>query len=519
MQIIQKGARYVKKHGLLRTLKKTRRHLLLRALRSSSRPAPESAHAAKWLRFVQRRQRQFTVCFDEAAARALIGTDDSAVIQDFIGTSFVPVAAERWIEQDARLDFLLRPLCWVMADSRWEERIAQAGHIRQTDAEARALCWPAAGGCVVQVSFSPDDQPERITPDALRVLVSDQPSAFFDLCVRDDPTAFDRIHIFCKAAWLRQLADVSNESSCKATIVLCTYRRLDAAKAALAKMLQQDAQDYEVLVVNNDPASREMFAIVQSFADDRVRYIDCPYPGLSAARNFSLYEARGSILLYVDDDGLMEPDCLRRLVEAFDAHPDTDVIGGQILLKDPERFADVILPGYEALWSQRTASQPGYYEALTDADFPYGCSYGIRRETVRRLGGFRITYGRMGKDFSGGEEMVLSHLVKKEGGKVGLEPRAVIWHDVEPSRYTLEHVEKTMYASRRTTLLMKLDLYRPWAGGLGEEKLLWQAAQDHLEALESEGLPARDLRLLYARCERNAARSAYEAAMEARRQL
>ncbi|MDD6142489.1 MAG: glycosyltransferase family 2 protein [bacterium] len=507
MQIIRKGAGYVKKHGLLRTLKKVRRHLLLRSLQNHQRPAPEKAHAAKTLRFIEKRQRQFSAVWDEQTARALIGTDDPVIWQDFFGTAHQPVPADRWIEQDARRDFLLRPMCWVMEESRWDERLHAAGHIRKTADEARALCWPSLGSCMVQVSFS-DELPERIVPDAIRVLVSDHDAPGFDLCVRDDETAFDRIHIFCKARWLRLLAEAEDEPSCKATIVLCTYKRLDAAKAALEKMIAQDASDYEVLVVNNDPASREMPAIVQSFADERIRYIDCPYPGLSAARNFSLYEARGSILLYVDDDGLMEPDCLRLLIAAFDAHPDTDVIGGQILLKEPERFAHVILPGYEALWSQRSATHPEYYEALTDADFPYGCSYGIRRETARRMGGFRITYGRMGKDFAGGEEMVLSHLVKRDGGKVGIEPRAIIWHDVEPSRYTLEHVQKTMRASRLTNRLMKLDLYKPWDEGWREEKLLLEAAQDHLEELKREGVQPDDLRYPYCLYEVQASKEA-----------
>lgn len=505
MQIIRKGTAYVQKHGIRSLVRKVRRRLLLRSIRTSSAPAPESAHVSKHQRFVEKRRQQFHADFD---AQALIGTDDKVICHDFCGMQYMPVPKERWIEQDARRDFLLRPLCWVTEDSRFDERIRAAGHIRKAAREAARLLWPQLGSCMVQVSFFADERPDRIVPDAVRVLVSDQDAPGFDLCVRDDETAFDRIHIFCKAKWLRDLQKADDAASCKATIVLCTYKRLDAAKAALEKMLGQDTDDYEVLVVNNDPANREMLAIAQSFGDERVRYLDCPYPGLSAARNFSLYDARGSILLYVDDDGLMEKDCLRLICEAFSQHPDTDVIGGKILLKDPERFSHVILPGYEALWSQRSADDPEYCEALTEADFPYGCSYGIRRETARRMGGFRISYGRMGKDFAGGEEMVLSHLVKMDGGKVGIEPRAVIWHDVEPSRYTLEHVQKTMRASRLTNRLMKLDLYKPWDEGWREEKLLLEAAQDHLAELEREGVPEDDLRYLYCLYEVQASQAA-----------
>lgn len=508
MQMIRKGTAYVQKHGIRSLVRKVRRRLLLRSIRSSVRPAPEAAHARKCERFVQKRQKQFSAIFDRETAMSLIGTDDAVIYQDFFSTEYHPVPAERWIEQDARRDFLLHPMCWVMDDDRWDEHIADIGHLRRTAQEVQLLHWPQLGSYVVQVSFSPDELPERITADAIRVLVSKEDASGFDLCVREDESTFDRIHIFCKARWLRMMAEWSEAPSCEATIVLCTYKRLDAARTALETLIAQDTDDYEVLVVNNDPANREMLAIAQAFGDERVRYLDCPYPGLSAARNFSLYDARGSILLYVDDDGLMEKDCLRLICEAFSQHPDTDVIGGKILLKDPERFSHVILPGYEALWSQRSADDPEYCEALTEADFPYGCSYGIRRETARRMGGFRISYGRMGKDFAGGEEMVLSHLVKMDGGKVGIEPRAVIWHDVEPSRYTLEHVQKTMRASRLTNRLMKLDLYKPWDEGWREEKLLLEAAQDHLAELEREGVPEDDLRYRYALYEVQASQAA-----------
>lgn len=519
MQTIRKGVAHLRREGFQCTLRKVGRHLQLRRLRLSVRPAPEEAHAFKWRRYVEKRDRISHAYFEEAAAHALIGTDDAVVYQDFFGQSYLPVEQSRLIEQDARRDFLLRPVCWVMEDDRWEDRIAAAGHIRQTPAQARTLCWPQAGGCVVQVSFSAEALPERITGDALRVLVCGTDAAAFDLCVRNDESAFDRILAFSKAFWLRQMQSACDPPACKATIVLCTYKRLDAARAALACMLAQDAQDYEVLVINNAPANREMHAAARSFHDARVRYLDCPYPGLSSARNASLYAARGEILLYVDDDGLMEPDCLRRLLEAFDHHPDMDVIGGQILLKDPERFASVILPGYEALWSQRTASQPSFYEALTEADLPYGCCYGIRREAARRLGGFRVSYGRTGKDFSGGEEMVLSHLAQQSGGKVGIQPQAIVHHDVDPARYTLEHVQKTMRASRMVSHMMKLDLYRPWDGRFLEEKLLLEAAEDQLSALDRCGAAPDDLRRIYAGFEYEAAVSASEAAAEAHAQL
>lgn len=438
------------------------------------------------------------------------------------------------LTEDYRQDWLLRPMCWVMEDSGasfdWTPLVQKAGHIRRTAQEVQSLILPDIGSCVVQVTFAENGEsvhPEkRITEDSIRVLVCcgalcETDGEEFDLKLHigedlehvpqgwiraeNEKTAFDLIQIYCKSQWFdRMMAENIGgpKADRKASIILCTYKRVDAAEQSLRAMVAQSADhdSYEILVVNNDPDNRQMYQLVQKInetTDVNIRYVDCPFPGLSAARNFSLYAARGEFLLYVDDDGIMEPDCLAALIKAFDDHPEAGVIGGQILLKDPQRFRSVILPGYESIWSERKCNQAAYYQAEGDWDFPYGCNYAIRRSILRDLGGFRITYGRNGKDFSGGEEIVLSHLVKRAGYQIGMEPGARIIHDVDPSRFSLEHVRQTLRASRLTNQLMKLDLYKNWDPYMLEETHMLQVAESRLAELKKDHVPENDLRMLY----------------------
>ena len=454
--------------------------------------------------------------------------------------------------EDYRQDWIIRPMCWVLeedADSIWREMANAAGDISLTRKEAKRFVWPRLGTGVAQITFAENGeaarQEECVTQDTIRVLirkgdVCEEDGKRFDLLVQlgdslsnvpegwiravDEKTAFDIVAVFCKARWFNQMIEANRtdtQAKKKATIVLCTYKRTDIAQQALTAMASQtmNKDTYEILVVNNDPESTKMRQIVsrlqkQNKGKDFYRYIDCPYPGLSAARNFSLYAARGEIMLYVDDDGIMDRNCLLRIVKAFEKHEDAGVIGGQILLKDPERFKDVILDGYEGVWSERKFSQKGYFEAEFDWDFPYGCNYAVRRTTLRELGGFRVSYGRVGKDFSGGEEMVLSHLVKRSGMKVGIEPGAIVIHDVEPSRYSLEHVRKTIRASRLTNRLMKMDLYKPYDIGMHEEYEALGVVQDKLNQLSNAGVGEADLRQVYSRAELEAVREAISAGEE-----
>lgn len=459
--------------------------------------------------------------------------------------------------EDFRRDWMIRPLCWVFSGSGdssvWQQLARQAGHIALTPEQARALCWPELGSNIVQITLAEDDRPvsapPRITADALRVLVrrgsmpQGDPHAF-DLCVRiqpeslsdsvsvcrsfiradDEKAAFDAVQVHAKMRGFSRLLLKNREqevrTACRATIVLCTYKRVDAAQNALRAMLAQtlDPAAYEILVVNNNPSSDDMKQAVQRLCTGedagRIRYLDCPYPGLSAARNFSLYAAKGDILLYIDDDGLMYPDCLEKLLAAFDAHPEAGVIGGQILLREPERFADVLLPGFESLWSERRYDHPGFSFVQEDCDFPYGCNFAVRRRVARDLGGFRVSYGRTGKDYAGGEEMVLAHLAQNAGLQIGAESSAIVIHDVAPDRYTLEHVRQTMRNSRHTNRLMKMDLYTYYDGSMVEERYLLKHAKERLAQLRRTGVPEEDLRCRYAQFDIAATEEAIRAGEE-----
>jgi exopolysaccharide biosynthesis predicted pyruvyltransferase EpsI/GT2 family glycosyltransferase len=433
--------------------------------------------------------------------------------------------------EDYREDWINRPICFSFDDAEqsheYEELIKKTGNLCLTYEEIAKLCLPRIGASVVQITVDSSDVQNKPLPmlceDGIRVLIqigkqTRIDTSDFDLCIRigDDncsgnwisaqnkKAAIEIIQIFCKSRWFSELSSYSLKHTNygkDATIVLCTYKRTEAAKQSLEAMLNQDySGKYEILVINNDPENREMKDFTDGIdSTDRiaVRYLDCPYPGLSAARNFSLFSAEGEIVLYVDDDGIMANDCLRELISSFSLHPEADVIGGQILLNHPERFSSVILPGYESIWSEKKFEKDQYFNVKYDYDFPYGCNYAIRRSALRELGGFRVSYGRNGKDFSGGEEIVLSHLVWKNGRQIGINPSAVVIHDVDPSRYSLNHVKNTLRASRLTNRIMKMDLYKPYDLEMSEEKALLKMAESKMKQMRDENVDRTDLRYLY----------------------
>ena len=54
-------------------------------------------------------------------------------------------------------------------------------------------------------------------------------------------------------------------------------------------------------------------------------------PGLSRAYNNGVRRTTGEILVFTDDDCLVEPDWITNIVKAFDAEPDGDLLYGRVV--------------------------------------------------------------------------------------------------------------------------------------------------------------------------------------------
>lgn len=81
------------------------------------------------------------------------------------------------------------------------------------------------------------------------------------------------------------------------------------------------------------------------------------------------------------------------------------------------------------------------------------------------IGGFRSGYGRTGNNFWGGEELVAACLIQRLGYRIAIMPGAEVVHDVDPSRFTLEHVRRTMSAGYQVGYRAERDLYLPVGEG------------------------------------------------------
>lgn len=103
------------------------------------------------------------------------------------------------------------------------------------------------------------------------------------------------------------------------SLVLATVGRTDQLRRCLDSLVAQDDQDFEVLVVDQNPDDR-LVPLLRAYETSRfaLRHLRMAVPSLSGARNLGIAAATGEIVGFPDDDCWYEPETIAAVQNAFD---------------------------------------------------------------------------------------------------------------------------------------------------------------------------------------------------------
>lgn len=220
------------------------------------------------------------------------------------------------------------------------------------------------------------------------------------------------------------------------TVVLCTRDRAGAFETALKSVLAQDYPSFEVVVVDNAPATDATQWVVAEVGDPRVRVITEPRPGLSNARNAGVAEARTEWVAFTDDDVYADPTWLRGLTHGMArGGPDCVCVTGFVPtgeLRTPAQAWFDSRIGWNRVFRPRIfllASPPPDLPMFPFqvGSFGAGANFAVRRDVVLSLGGFDPYLGA-GTPTKGGEDIDFFFRLVVGGRTLVYEPSAVVWH-------------------------------------------------------------------------------------------
>ncbi len=233
------------------------------------------------------------------------------------------------------------------------------------------------------------------------------------------------------------------------SIIICTRNRAGELKDVLQSLMAQECPPgmVEVIVVDNASTdeTRQVVGEFQKLGNRlEVHYVFEPTPGLSLARNMGASVAQGEILAYMDDDGMVEPRWINHLLDAYRRHAGAWAVGGRI---------KVLWSGPRPSWLPK--SLEGFFGAFDLGDqeqelhwpqYLYGGHMSFRRDTIECLGGFKTTFGRVGKNLISNEDKEFGYRLFLAGAKVWYVPDVVIWHKAHPERVTQQWILRRAYS-------------------------------------------------------------------------
>jgi len=219
------------------------------------------------------------------------------------------------------------------------------------------------------------------------------------------------------------------------SVVVCTHERQESLAECLPSLSALEYPSFEIVVVENAPRTTRTRAFVESYEDPRVRYVCAEIPGLSAARNHGVGEARGEVVAFTDDDVVVDPRWIEGLIRGFGRRPDVGLVTGLVLaaeLESPSQglferkvsWGAVLEPRLFAVGhSVPEVAMTPFNSGMVGA----GASFAARRATLRRVGPFDEALGA-GTPSRGGEDLDYFQRVLGSGQAIAYEPASLVWH-------------------------------------------------------------------------------------------
>jgi glycosyltransferase involved in cell wall biosynthesis len=227
------------------------------------------------------------------------------------------------------------------------------------------------------------------------------------------------------------------------TVAICTWNRADLLDRTLTEMhslRNPPGVEWELLVVNNHCTDDTDEVIARHSDRLPIRRLFEERQGHSHARNCAVAAAAGELIIWTDDDVLVDPDWMGRYVESAGRWPEISFFGGPVY-----PWFEVDPPGWISrnvhdLWGPFALLDLGSdVRPLSDKEGPIGANMAFRRDTLKEVG-FSSRFGRVGGELRGSDEVDVITRVRKQGGRGLWVGNAGVRHFVPKARFTLEYL-------------------------------------------------------------------------------
>jgi len=237
-----------------------------------------------------------------------------------------------------------------------------------------------------------------------------------------------------------------------ASVILNTNRRDDTLEC-LASLANSDYANHRVIVMDNASTDGSAAAIRERFP--QVQILDLTQNlGYAGNNNVGIEAAlaeKADWVFVLNEDTVLAPDCLTRLIEAGEQDPSIGVLGPMVYHHGEPTVIQSAGGKLNALWESfhlaQNVEDHGQFRAPHRVDWISGCAILVRRAVIEQVGMIDPRY------FYFWEETEWCMRASKAGWRIVHEPRAMLWHKgVQRDYRPKPHV--TYYATRNRLLTL-----------------------------------------------------------------
>jgi len=264
------------------------------------------------------------------------------------------------------------------------------------------------------------------------------------------------------------------------TVIICTHNpRQEYLDRVLQSLKSQTLmmQEWELLLIDN--ASQTLLASEIDLSwHPNARHVREETLGLTAARLCGIREASNDILVFVDDDNVLDINYLGNTLEILERNSRLGAIGGKSIPEfeiEPEDWVEqfsTCLALRDLGKESKIYFRQNQINTQTNdyPDFaPIGAGLVIQKEVATAYAKIvsqdssRLALGRTGKRLVSGEDNDIVLTLLEAGWGVGYFPQLQLTHLISASRLTKEYLARLNYASSRSWVQV-LDCHniRPW---------------------------------------------------------
>lgn len=208
----------------------------------------------------------------------------------------------------------------------------------------------------------------------------------------------------------------------KLSVVICTFNRALSLKNALLSLTKQSYKEFEVIIIDGGSTDGTKKTVDEYKNKLLIRFFVFEEKELAKVRDLGWIKAKGELVSWIDDDVVVSPDWAKSIIEVFRDSKIGGVSGPTIIppkiLKQRDIFFFYNKSGFSGwlgeIWN-KVFLENGMYQVgrvfrsgawspgsnflnclklkgLIDVDYLEACNMTIRRELVKKVGGFDFDY-------------------------------------------------------------------------------------------------------------------------------